>query len=945
MKALCQNSHTAAWIIHTLLSILHRTAILQDNNEGSQSKAKRNSFAKATSNSTELLSHLQSHNLKNKSRNLWLSMSVDAALGCKANVFTIQKTQPESGQGRSHKSRVSIHPLAAPMVCRRIVDLLVFLARNYNQHFIPSRTPETKEIKEKISKVSESPLETDFWDYLVKLEQTSLLHRGKTVSKVAETDVNTLRHSLLEGCPLGQILHMLNHPVIKQCTNLTDRIIKLLFVIASNMPSNLALPELDIGLKSDDKAVAIESKTPQDPPKGEEANKEKPGNRRPLMATDEKILSGTVVAKTSLSDAMVERLRLFVNVMCTGRCSEDGLEDATNFLIHLSRSLTYMRRCMLNLLLHGARSLGRQLRKDICCLLDEMRESSSNKSRKRTPEETEDTRSNKPSTAEGVRSSLSLGNVRTGYENTAITNRSRRLVEQHFKAMAPLTCKTSSQSLFLRILKVILQLRSQSDINRSPENSQQVSNTLEVAGLEPTASTSSEKDAPRSPSIIGDSMSFRLSQQIDLNDLWDVLGECLSELGEDSDSHAVLILQPAVEAFFIVHSPDKDYNADKESLHVDSPISQKQLLNQLTKFAPITPTPSTSESFFSLPPDTAKFVQFAEKHRTVLNQILRQSPTPLLEGPFSILVNHTRLLDFDVKRKYFRQQLDKLNDTIRPEDGFTIRVRRTHVFEDSFKELSRRTADQMKSKMFIHFEGEDGQDAGGLLREWYLIISREIFNPNYALFITSSGDRVTYIINSSSHVNHYHLEYFKFVGRMIAKALFDNKLLDVYFSRSMYKHILGSTVHYSDIEAEDYTFYQSMKYLLEHNISEIDNELTFSTDVCEFGKSEIRDLKPNGRSIAVTEANKLEYVHLMCQMKMTGAVRKQIASFLEGFYEIIPKRLISIFDPQELELLISGLPTIDIDDLKANTDYSKYTKDSIQVGNYVHTIYILYGVT
>lgn len=64
---------------------------------------------------------------------------------------------------------------------------------------------------------------------------------------------------------------------------------------------------------------------------------------------------------------------------------------------------------------------------------------------------------------------------------------------------------------------------------------------------------------------------------------------------------------------------------------------------------------------------------------------------------------------------------------------------------------------------------------------------------------------------------------------------------------------------------------------------------------------------------------------------LAGAIRKQLAAFLEGFYEIIPKRLISIFTEQELELLISGLPTIDIDDLKANTEYHKYQANSIQV--------------
>lgn len=57
----------------------------------------------------------------------------------------------------------------------------------------------------------------------------------------------------------------------------------------------------------------------------------------------------------------------------------------------------------------------------------------------------------------------------------------------------------------------------------------------------------------------------------------------------------------------------------------------------------------------------------------------------------------------------------------------------------------------------------------------------------------------------------------------------------------------------------------------------------------------------------------------------------RLNAFLEGFYDIIPKRLISIFNEQELELLISGLPNVDIEDLKANTEYHKYNANSLQV--------------
>ena len=66
--------------------------------------------------------------------------------------------------------------------------------------------------------------------------------------------------------------------------------------------------------------------------------------------------------------------------------------------------------------------------------------------------------------------------------------------------------------------------------------------------------------------------------------------------------------------------------------------------------------------------DTQNFLEFAETHRTVLNQILRQSTTHLADGPFSVLVDHTRVLDFDIKRRYFRTELERMDEGMRRED-------------------------------------------------------------------------------------------------------------------------------------------------------------------------------------------------------------------------------------------------------------------------------------
>ena len=93
-----------------------------------------------------------------------------------------------------------------------------------------------------------------------------------------------------------------------------------------------------------------------------------------------------------------------------------------------------------------------------------------------------------------------------------------------------------------------------------------------------------------------------------------------------------------------------------------------------------------------------------EMHRIVLNQILRQSTTPLSEGPFSVLVDYTRVLDFDVKRRYFRQELERMDDGVRRED-LAVHVRRDSIFEDSFRELHRRTPDEWKHRFYIVFEG------------------------------------------------------------------------------------------------------------------------------------------------------------------------------------------------------------------------------------------------
>lgn len=124
------------------------------------------------------------------------------------------------------------------------------------------------------------------------------------------------------------------------------------------------------------------------------------------------------------------------------------------------------------------------------------------------------------------------------------------------------------------------------------------------------------------------------------------------------------------------------------------------------------------------------FTSFTTAHRKVLNAIVRNKPT-LLSGSFSLLVRNPRVLEFDNKRNWFFQQLKKKKD--QPHVGsMHLNVRRQYVFEDSFHAIQRKSGQEFKySKLNVKFTNEDGIDATGLTREWYSVLAKQIFDPNF----------------------------------------------------------------------------------------------------------------------------------------------------------------------------------------------------------------------
>lgn len=278
--------------------------------------------------------------------------------------------------------------------------------------------------------------------------------------------------------------------------------------------------------------------------------------------------------------------------------------------------------------------------------------------------------------------------------------------------------------------------------------------------------------------------------------------------------------------------------------------------------------------------------------------------------------------DFRRKLIYFRSQ-----PAMRILSGQChIKVRRSHIFEDSFAEISRQSATDLKKRLMIKFDGEDGLDYGGLSREFFFLLSHEMFNPFYCLFEYSAHDNYTLQINPHSGINPEHLNYFKFIGRVVGLAIFHRRFLDAFFIGALYKMMLGKAVALPDMEGVDADFHRSLQWMIDNDISGGILEQTFSTEDERFGVITVEDLIPNGRNIEVTNENKKEYVDLMVKWRIEKRIAEQFEAFKVGFHELIPIDLINVFDERELELLIGGIAEIDVDDWKKHTDYRGYTE-------------------
>uniref|UniRef100_K3WL10 HECT-type E3 ubiquitin transferase n=1 Tax=Globisporangium ultimum (strain ATCC 200006 / CBS 805.95 / DAOM BR144) TaxID=431595 RepID=K3WL10_GLOUD len=256
-----------------------------------------------------------------------------------------------------------------------------------------------------------------------------------------------------------------------------------------------------------------------------------------------------------------------------------------------------------------------------------------------------------------------------------------------------------------------------------------------------------------------------------------------------------------------------------------------------------------------------------------------------------------------------------------------VSVHRAFVLEESMEHLCCIDDKFIRSVMRINFIEESGIDAGGLHREWFMLLNDLLMEPSTGLFVCTNPSEQVYTLNPNSKRDNGddHLMYYFATGRLVGRALLEGVVMNFHLTIPLLKIILGIPVTMSDLEYLDPETYRSMQWIADHDGVEalcLDFSVVHVTS--SSGDVEIVDLIPNGRNIAVTDANKRQYLERKFHYIMFESIAPQLHMFLKGMYDVIPLSLLMLFDAEELDYLLCGSQEIDVKDWRCNSVHSSY---------------------
>uniref|UniRef100_A0A672YT66 HECT domain-containing protein n=1 Tax=Sphaeramia orbicularis TaxID=375764 RepID=A0A672YT66_9TELE len=240
-----------------------------------------------------------------------------------------------------------------------------------------------------------------------------------------------------------------------------------------------------------------------------------------------------------------------------------------------------------------------------------------------------------------------------------------------------------------------------------------------------------------------------------------------------------------------------------------------------------------------------------------------------------------------------------------------LHVRRNHLVSDTLRELTMYSDVDLKKPLKVIFDGEEAVDAGGVTKEFFLLLLKELMDPVYGMFTHYKESNLLWFSDKCFvEQNWFHL-----IGIICGLAIYNSTVVDLHFPLALYKKLLDVQPTLDDFKELSPTEARSHKHP--------SYTLTLQEN---YGMTEVKELIPGGESISVDKNNRTEFVDAYLRYVFSDSVKEQYAAFSSGFLKVCGGEILWLFQPSELMAMVVGNNNYNWEEMEKNTVYKgEYT--------------------
>lgn len=137
-----------------------------------------------------------------------------------------------------------------------------------------------------------------------------------------------------------------------------------------------------------------------------------------------------------------------------------------------------------------------------------------------------------------------------------------------------------------------------------------------------------------------------------------------------------------------------------------------------------------------------------------------------------------------------------------------LRINRERLIPTSLDAL-RVPSEDLKKQLKVKFVGEEGIDEGGVKKEWFQLVVKELFDAKYGMFTTDKANRLQWFNPASEDFGEFEL-----LGKLLGLAVYNGVILDLHFPSLVYKKLIGKDGNFDDLEQINPDLHKGLKQLL-----------------------------------------------------------------------------------------------------------------------------------